>query len=283
MEQKDSSSLVVKGRLSTLARGLVVLEFFASAGTELGITQISKRLSISKSTAHRIASTLADHGYLHRDESTGAYRLGLKCWEIGCAAVAQLNLVDVARPHLCRLAELSQENVRLAILQGGEIIYIYGADGSHALRPASRVGQRGPAHGTGTGMALLAYQSPEYFENLFAQGPSPFRNGRAITTEELRQELDRVRSSGVAVVRGSWHRDVAAIAAPIRNHTGNVIAAAGVSGALTRFTDETVCRLSQMVVATVEAISRELGYMGHDLPSAAPGSMGPTDGLDGSR
>lgn len=68
MEQKDSSSLVVKGRLSTLARGLVVLECFGSAGTEPGITQISKRLSISKSTAHRIASTLADQSYLHRDE-----------------------------------------------------------------------------------------------------------------------------------------------------------------------------------------------------------------------
>jgi len=260
MEKEARHQKNRRGQLSTLAKGLSVLELFASTGTELGISEVSRHLSLPKSTVHRIVSTLTAHGYLRQDEPTGSYRLGLKCWEIGCTAVAQLNLVDVARPHLHRLAERSGENVRLTTLEDGEIVYIYAVDGSQVLRPFSRVGQRGPAHGTGTGLVLLAHQPAEVIARLARQGLAPLADGRVMTAEELKRELEKVRESGVAVVRGGWHADVASVAAPIRNHTGNVVAAAGVGGAVTRFTDEAVARFSKMVLASMAAISEELGY-----------------------
>jgi DNA-binding IclR family transcriptional regulator len=264
-----------------LAKGLVLLELFAGTERELGITEISHLLSLPKSTVHRIVSTFVAHGYLRQDETNGRYRLALKCWELGCAAVAQLNLVEVARPHLRRLAEVTGENVRLASLVDGEIVYIYAVDGSQVLRPYSRVGQRGPAHGTGTGIALLAYQSPEYIDSLLARGLSPFESGRVMTAEELLHDLAEVRKAGVAVVRHGWHSEVAAVAAPVRDHTGEVVAAGGVSGSLARFTDEAAERFASLTVRSMAAISEELGYRSGSTPSASP-CWEPTAGLDGN-
>ena len=267
MEQEELQSRLCKGQLSTLAKGLVLLELVAACESDLGITEIGRKLSLPKSTVHRIVSTLVAHGYLRQDETGGRYRMALKCWELGCAAVAQLNLVEVARPHLRRLAEQSGENVRFARLEDGQIIYIVAVDGSQVLRPYSRVGQRGPAHGTGTGMALLAYRPPEYLDRFVAPGLASFEDGRVMTPEELQHELAEVRRTGLAVIRGGWHTEVAAVAAPVRDHTGEVVAAGGVSGSLARFTDEAVKCFSRMTLQTMAAISEELGHRSSSIPT----------------
>jgi IclR family transcriptional regulator, acetate operon repressor len=186
--------------LGTLARGLDVLGLFAEHGTEFSQTEISEGLGLPLPTVHRLTAVLAERGYLERDPRTRRFRLGLEVARLMPALLSGLRLPEVARPHLARLAADTGETVNLAVLHGGEVVYLLSESGGHLLTSQAPVGLRLPVHCSALGKCLLA-QLPEELARAMA-GPEPYERrtpATRTTWAALAPAVEEVRRTGVAV------------------------------------------------------------------------------------
>jgi IclR family KDG regulon transcriptional repressor len=247
-------------RLSSVATAIELLKAFSEDEVEIGISTLAKRLGVAKSTAHRLATTLVSENLLEQDRATGKYRLGLALFRLGTLVRRRMNVSEVARPHLFSLRETTNETVHLAILDGSEIMYVYFLESTQAVRMRSDLGLRKPAYCTAEGQAILAFRSPEVVQALIAKGLHA-RTPQSITDpDKLLRALDAVRQKGCAIEDEESEIGVRCIAAPIRDDTGEVVAAVGVAGPVNRLSKKALTAFMPHVIATAEAISARLGH-----------------------
>src|SRR5262249_31002288 len=124
-------------RLSSVATAIRLLKAFSEDEVDIGISDLARRLSIAKSTAHRLAGTLVSEGMLEQDHGTGKYRLGVALFRLGALVRRRMEVSNEARPFLYDLREKINESVHLAILDGSEIMYVYNLESTHAIRMRS--------------------------------------------------------------------------------------------------------------------------------------------------
>lgn len=242
----------------SLHRALNVLEAFTLDTPELGITELSATLRVPKSTIHRILVNLERRGYVRQNPRTGKYRLGAKLWELGAVAVNSLNLRDVARQYLEQLARETGETINLAMLDGLDSLYVDEIPSRHPVRAHSYIGSRAPLHAAATGKAMLAHR-PDVLDGLLAAKLAPLTEHTIVDPTRLERELKAVREQGYALNRGEWRPGVCAAAAPLRDHTDQVVAALGVSGPDTRLGRERLRELGVLVREMAAKLSRDLG------------------------
>jgi DNA-binding IclR family transcriptional regulator len=233
----------------------------AQSESPSGVTQLGKRLQLTKSNVHRLLQTLASQGYVRNRDSEGRYELTLKLWEVGSQALSRLDIKQVAAPRLKALAEGTSETVHLSLLDDGEVIYIDKIDSPHPVRAYSRIGGRAPAYCVATGKAMLAY-SPDSTINLIGVNLKRYSSTTICSLRDLKKEFSGVRKNGYAINRGEWREGVCGIAAPIFDSTNRVIAAIGLSGPADRLKMRTLKKFSPLVTNAAAGISRELGYPG---------------------
>jgi len=247
-------------RLSSVASALRLLKTFSEGEVELGITTLSRRLGVAKSTAYRLASTLVAEGMLEQNPETEKYRLGIALFGLGALVRQRMNVSNEARPHLFDLREATNETVHLAILDRSSIMYVYDLESTQAIRMRANLGERKPALCTAEGRAMLAFQPPEIVEATLAEGFRPRTPVTVVDPARLRAALDEVRRLGYAREDEQSERGMRSIAAPIRDASGQVVAAVGMAGPAQRLSDETLARYAPMVVETAHVISTRLGY-----------------------
>ena len=209
--------------VGTLARGLDILGLFTRAGPELTQTEISDALGLPLPTVHRLTAVLAERGYLDRDPRTRRFRLGLEIARFLPPLLSGLRLPEIARADVARLADETGETVNLAMLEGGEIVYLLSESGSRLLSAQTPVGLRLPTHCTALGKCLLAQLPEEAARD--AAGPEPYerRTKATLTTwAELRPALARIRRDGVAVSWEEYEIGLAALAVPVAGAAINV-------------------------------------------------------------
>jgi DNA-binding IclR family transcriptional regulator len=217
-------------------------------------------LGLSRSTVHGLLATLRQHSLLSQDAG-GHYVLGVKLFELGMAAVSRLDLRTVAGPVLERLADEFQETVHLVINDGLDVVYIDKRESPQSIRIVSQVGHRLPGHCTGVGKAMLAFKPKAELEKLLAGVELERYTGNTITDkDQLKAELELVRQSGYALDNEEIIDGLRCVAAPIRDHTTQVVAALSVSGPSMRMKPEKVERVIPAVVQAVADISQQLGY-----------------------
>lgn len=249
-------------RLSSVATAIELLKAFSEDEVELGISTLAKRLGVAKSTAHRLASTLVAGNLLEQDRVSGKYRLGIALFRLGTLVRRRMNVSEVARPHLFSLRQTTNETVHLAILDGTEIMYVYFLESTQAVRMRSDLGLRKPAYCTAEGQAILAFRAPEIVEAVISKGLHA-RTPQTITDpDKLTKVLDAVRQKGCAIEDEESEVGVRCIAAPIRNDAGDVVAAVGVAGPVSRLSKKALTAFMPHVIATAEAISASLGHRG---------------------
>lgn len=252
MEHQPSSGLSVARPpgSQTLLRGLDVID--AVRGEALSLAQLSARLGLNRSTVHRLASALVERGYLHL-LPRGGYMLGPRLIELGYAARAQLDLPRVARPYLEALAEETGDTVHLGVLDNGRALYLDKVPGRRRVEIGSRVGERHPLLSTGLGKALLLDETAEQWRRHFARSEqaripawSEAMRGYAASgvTLDLEENEDRIRC----------------VAAPLRDASGEIVAAISLSSAAQYMDDARMAELGIRVRTTAEAISRGLGW-----------------------
>lgn len=248
-------------RVRAVERALELLGIFAQGQAELSLAQMAERMRLHKSTVHRLALTLEKAGFLRRNPATGGYSLGLKLLELGAVVLNSLELRTQARPHLERLRRDTGHTVHLGILDAGEVVYIDKIEGDTPVRIYSQVGRRAPAHCTGLGKALLAFQPAAVIREVVAtRGLRRYTPETIISVHQLLSELERVRERGYAVDMAEHEPLVHCVAAPIRDHTSQVIAAVSVTLIVPSLPAAEVERYASAVVATALAISADMGW-----------------------
>ncbi len=243
-------------------KAFAVLECFAASEGFLNYREICARLTLPRSTIHRLLTDLKEIGYVVQDSETGKYGLGIRLFEIGMRAVVQRGLTAAIRPFMEKLARVSGETINLGVLtQDYEVLYVEKVESSNAVRVDRPVGARDAAYCTALGKILLAYLPEQEIEEYLASvkitqhGPNTI-----MSAGELRQHLSLVRSRGVARDNRESYPDLSCVAAPIRDRTGKVIAAVSISGPSTRLGSERQDEIEAPLVEICACVSRGLGY-----------------------
>lgn len=259
MERKPASARF-RTRLSSVANSLRLIKAFSEDEYEIGISDLAKRLGLAKSTVHRLASTLLEQGMLEQNPADGKYHLGLALFELGTMVRRKMDFTAEARPFLRTLMEKTGETVHLAILDHDSILYVITHESKQALRMGSKVGTRAPVHSTAVGKVLLASQPEEEIERIVARGLPQSTPGTIVEAKALRRELALVKAQGHAVDDEESEIGLRAIAAPIRNYSGDVVAAISIAGPVHRMTKKALLSWLRELVDAAEAVSQRLGW-----------------------
>jgi len=225
-DQTDDSA---DGGRSLVGRIAAIMDSFDQQDPVLSLVELSRRSGLPKSTAHRLAEQLRAMGWLERGHS--GYRVGMRLFELGGLASKQAQLRDPAVPHLHALAGQTGLAVQLGMLVDDEVVYLdrVVVDG---YRLPTRQGGRMPAYCTGLGKAMLAFDDAAERRVLDAERPARTANTLS-SGPKLREDLQRVRATGVAFDRQESFDGLGCVAAPIRN-SGRAIGAVSVTGPIGR-------------------------------------------------
>ena len=267
--------------LRTLERGLAVLELLGAVEGGLPLSEIAQRLDLATGTTHRLLRTLILRGYVEQDPRSRWYQLGLKILQLHGATIGAMRIASEARPHLRDLMLQTGERAHLAVYRGGAVVYIDNVDNRDSLARHVPIGVQRPAHATGLGKALLAYESPEELDAFLARADlTRFTDTTITDPDEFRRELAAIRERGVAVDRGERLPQVHCIAAPIFDSTGRPVAAVSVAGTPERIGSR-ASELAVCALVTARTISARLGYRPEDgaaLPLAKLSALSPPSG-----
>ena len=249
----DTNAAPERYRIQAVERVGAILDVFSPEEPELGVTEIAERTGLHKSTAHRFLVNLEAVGLLERDAKTQRYSL----W-------------DEALPYLEGLVQESGETGHLAVLERGEAIYIEKVETRRALRIPSAMGRGYPAHATSLGKVLLADLGEDEVRAITdAHGMASYTRTTTTDVDTLLAELTDIRDKGFAVDDEEYDEGLRCVGAPIRDHTGRVVAALGIGGPVTRVTPERVDELARLVIDAADGLSRRLGASQSDAYNRA--------------
>jgi IclR family transcriptional regulator, pca regulon regulatory protein len=248
--------------MRSLARGLRVLQCFTPEAPLLRLKDVADRLGVPMGSAHRTISALEALGYLRQDLPSKRYRLGLKVLDLGQACLAGMVFPDAALPFLEALASQTQRSANMAVLDGGEIVFVARASVNRLINVNLSIGSRLPSHCTSMGKVLLADLDDDVLAEVIAgldlRGYTPATITDAGT---LLRSLQTVRDQGYAVSREELEPHLTTVAAPVRDATGRALAAINVA----LFTgpgdaSETEQNVLPKVLHTAQVVSSALGY-----------------------
>lgn len=281
---KKSLNTNERYHVRAVERALYILKAFLTNASELSAGEIGKRIELDPSTTFRLLATLESHGFVKQDSTSGKYRLGVQCLELGSQFLKSNDLRGSALNVMQNLRDQFGETVHLGILDGDEIVYLEKVAGSHAIGlMSSRVGGRAPAYATAIGKVLLANMPTAELASLYAHRKLARYTPATITDwRALERELERVLENGYAVDDQEHETGVKCVAAPIYGHRG-VVAALSISGPVERIEEQ--IKKNGIVGVLIKAgqdVSIEVGWgRGVDQIGTSVGSVGagiqPTD------
>jgi DNA-binding IclR family transcriptional regulator len=243
-----------------LLKGLMLLEAVAAAREDVGVTELARGTRNSKATVYRFLDTLVQAGYLEQDPHTSRYRLTQRLRQVALRTPAPPNIADAARPILRRLVEKTGETAYLAVLSGTECLFLDRVDSDHPLRVHTTSGSRFPLHVGAASKALLAFQSDH---ELLASALNHLHavTSHTITSKAgLLRDLAAIRERGYAISQSEWREGISAVAAPVRDMAGRVVAALAVSGPTSRLPVKQLTQIAPYVVRAGAALSAALGW-----------------------
>ncbi|CAM2961430.1 IclR family transcriptional regulator [Prescottella defluvii] len=244
--------------MNSVLTALRVFEEVAAA-QPVGLSELSKRLDVPKSTVQRCLKTLDDAGWLRpATHDAGRWVITGKAFSLGSALSAGDDLRDVALPELSRLQVDTGETVHLAVPDGDALVLVERLDSAHQLRAFLPLGTRLPLHAASNGKAYLASLPDVQVEQFLSAELTPL-TGRTVTDPEaLRSEIAEVRRRGYAVTDQGLHDGIAAVAVALRGRSGAVRGCFSVSGPASRLTPELYREYGERALASRAAIERFL-------------------------
>lgn len=242
-------------------KGLRLIEALALSDEPRGVTDLAAELGLTKSNVHRLLATLIAQGYVRQVPPQSRYALTTRIWELGSHVIRRMDLTQIARPAMSRLAEQTGETVHLSVLDGSDVVYLDKIESAHHIRAHTSVGARAPAYTVATGKAMLA-QMPDDYLDRFEGRMVRYTDTTRTTLAELREDIRLAREQGYAVVpEGEWREGIAACACAILNRSGELAGAIGMSGPDSRIKRKQLRDIAPQVLEAAHAISAALGYM----------------------
>lgn len=249
----------VTSAVQSVDRAIAILEILAHDG-ESGVTEIAAQLEVHKSTAFRLIATLERRGLVEQNAERGKYRLGVGILRLAGATTARLDVVQEARPLARALAAATGETVNIAVLSEGAALYLDQITGGSSLQSHNWVGQRIPLHATANGKILLSGLDPAEISAAVGTRLRSYTSTTVTTVKALLVDVESVRAAGHAIAVDELEHGLTAVAAPLRNAHGDVIASLSVSGPTFRFDEARLAEALRLVVETAHEVSERLGW-----------------------
>ena len=255
--QTDSSPYKVQ----VLDRALALIDALTKVRDGASLVELSEKVKLHKSTAHRLLSILERHRIVERDSESGRYRLGLRLFELGTIAMDRFNIRDRGRQHLEHLLEEVNETVHLCTLDAGEVLYLDKIEPARSVRMASYVGRRNPIHCTAVGKVILAHLSKPEQDEILQSCDFRRLTPKTITTPtELKAEFKSIRERGYALDNEETEQGLRCVGSAVLDRSGRPIAAISVSAPSFRLTMEKVPSVALAVTRAARALSEEIGF-----------------------
>ena len=249
--------------VQSVERTLDILESLVEFGSEVGLVEISQAVNLPLATVHRLLGTLIQRGYVKQNQHNRKYALGFRALQMGHDMRQRFSLRLEARPFLQRLVQSAGESANLAVLDDGDVVYIDQAQSSRILRMFTQVGNRLPAHSTGSGKALLAYLPSDAVDGILRRSGMAGRTSRTITDiHRFHDELAKTRERGYALDDEEQEEGVRCLAVPVRDGSSQVVASLSISGPVTRLSDDHVRDVIPELIDCGAKLSTRLGYAG---------------------
>jgi DNA-binding IclR family transcriptional regulator len=256
--KRKKSSYIIQ----SVTNALDLLEEFRGEETELGVTELSKRLGLHKNNVFRLLATLESRGYMEQNKVTGNYRLGLKVLELGQVFIKHMGLLKMARPILEEIVERCNETAYLGVIRDDRVVYVDVVEATRPVRVISRVGVGLPVYCSAVGKAQVAFESADEIERVLAENPMKRYTEHTLTDRGLfLAQLEEVRQQGYAVDDEEYDEGIRCVGVPVRDYTRRVISGISISGPAYRFTqDRLEAELIPLALEAGRKLSARLGF-----------------------
>lgn len=247
--------------IQSVVHALNLLEEFKGGQEELGVTELSNRLTLHKNNVFRLLATLETKGYIEQNKATENYRLGIKALQLGQVYIMHSGFLQQARPILQGLVEESGETAFVGIVKGQEVVYLDGLESSQSVRVVNRVGERAPTYATAIGKAHLAHCSDEELDRHLPPQLTSFTSATLSDHKDLKKNLKKIEVQGYSLEAEEYEKDVRCVAVPVHDYTRKVIGAISIAAPSFRMTEERLRKeIVPLIQQAAERLSRRLGY-----------------------
>lgn len=251
--------------INSAYRTLQVLLAFSAPPHRFSLAEMATRIGLDKNQTYRSLKTLEEAGFLRMDED-GRFSLTpiLGVLNAASADIQRASLVDVAGPHMDKLAAETQETLNLFVLAGDHAVCVDRRDSSKRVRLASVLGLSVPLHAGAVPKAILAHLSEAEQNRILARLSSyPQYTAKTIMDPALlRCDLAETRTRGYSISDEDYDSEARGVGAPIFDHSGRVVGGISVGGPSFRVSEATLSEFGRLIVSVARAISRQLGYTG---------------------
>jgi DNA-binding IclR family transcriptional regulator len=245
--------------IQSVDRAVAILSAFNINEAQLGVTELSHRLGLHKSTVHRLLASLEKGGLVERDPRNRKYSLGIRLIELAGTMLNSRNVPQVVRPYLHYVADAVEELTYLGYLVRGEVLNVEQVPGPHLVQSVGWLGRRTPLHCTSAGKIFMAHMSEKELDQVLSKGLPRLTPKTVTDPADMRYELERVREQGYATAFEELEEGTNAIAVPISGPHNEVIAAIGVVGPSYRFTPERAVSQLEIIRGVAREVSDRLG------------------------
>ncbi|MBO8172079.1 MAG: IclR family transcriptional regulator [Bacillaceae bacterium] len=235
----------------SVERALDILICFTDKN-ELSLTEISRKTSLNKSTVFRLLQTLERKGFLVRNPDTEKYRLGLRMWELSVNVTLADDIANLFLPEMTALRDALGETVSLYVRDHNERFRIQAVESNQAIRRVAPIGARMPLSLGASSKVLVAWSSPEVQEQIL-QDPDWIDS---VDREAFKKQLEEIMQKGYATSIEEREPGTSAVAAPIFNRSGQLIAALAVSGPSSRMTPEKMEEFAPEVIQSATRMGK---------------------------
>ncbi len=246
--------------VQSLGRAFAILEEVARHREGIGLADLSKLVGLHNSTTFHLAKTMVSLGYIRQEKDSKRYRVGRPLFALAASALDEIEMVNVATPVLEDLSRDTGESSHFAVRMGDAVVVIARTSGPGAFQLTDRVGVVRPAHCTALGKVILASLRPDQLERFLARVDMKPSTEKSITDiPVLLREVAEIRRSGIAVDDGEFNAEVRCVAVPVKDFTGQIVGALGISGPIWRMSNQALQSRAKIVQAAAERLSAGFG------------------------
>ena len=246
--------------VQSLGRAFAILEEVARHREGIGLAELSKLVGLHNSTTFHLAKTMVSLGYIRQEKDSKRYRVGRPLFALAASALDEIEMVNVATPVLEDLSRETGESSHFAVRMGDAVVVIARTSGPGAFQLTDRVGVVRPAHCTALGKVILASLRPDQLERFLERVELKPSTAKSVTEiPQLLREIAEIRRSGVAYDDGEFNLEVRCVAVPVKDFTGQIIGALGISGPIWRLSNHALQSRAKIVQAAANRLSAAFG------------------------
>ncbi len=249
-----------RGGVQSLARAFGIMEEVARSRDGISLAELSKRVGLHNSTTFHLVRTMVSLGYIRQIKDDKRYRIGRPLFALAASALDEIEMVSLATPVLEDLSRETGESGHFAVRMGDSVVVIARTAAPGAFQLTERVGVVRPAHCTALGKVILAALRPDQLDRFLGRVELTPVTPKSLTElGVLKKDIDEVRSSGIAFDDGEFNPEVRCVAVPVKDFTGQVIGAIGISGPIWRLSIQALQSRARIVQAAARRLSAEFG------------------------